>query len=339
MWLHEMTPPERGSKVPVVVMGLGVIGREVALAALSCDEVDFLGAVDSNPTFEKRKLSELLGVETAPGVVRASLEDLGRIPKGSVLLHCTGSSLSEVSSQLLEAIAAKMNVVSTCEELSFPFLKYPELADRLDRAAMKNHVSVLGTGVNPGFVLDRLVATLGQVCGVVRRVKASRVVDARTRREALQRKIGAGLSEEEFMNRVDAHSVGHVGLIESCALASLGVGMNCDDFEEEIVPVIAEEDIEGGAFLVKRGQVAGMSQTAVGFEEGQERIRLDLTIAVGAEDVGDRIEIDSDLKLKMEIAGGIAGDRATANVVVNAAARVSAAEAGLLTVLELPAGR
>jgi len=188
-------------------------------------------------------------------------------------------------------------------------------------------------------VLDRLVAVAGQVCGEVRRAVATRVVDARSRREALQRKIGAGLTEDEFNALAEKDQIGHVGMVESAALCSLGLGLDCDDFEEELVPVIAEEDISGGAFPVKAGKVAGISQTAVGLEDGQERVRLELTIAVGADDPGDRILLDADPPVELSIKGGVAGDRATANVVVNAAPRVTAADAGLLTVLELPSGR
>lgn len=325
--------------VPVVVMGLGFIGQEIARAAHASPEVKLIGAVDSNPQLAGKKLGELLGNHQLSVRVAPRLSDaLGKVRR-AVLLHATGSRLPQVMEQLLEAAELGMSVVSTCEELSFPFLKYPELAAKLDRAAQKAGVTVLGTGVNPGFVMDRLVATAGQVCGPVRRAVATRVVDARTRREALQRKIGAGLSEDEFNALAEKDQIGHVGLLESAALCSVGLGLECDDFEEELVPVIAEEEIQGGAFPVKAGRVAGISQTAVGLEDGQERVRLELTIAVGAEDPGDRIQIDADPPIELLVKGGIAGDRATANVVVNAAPRVTAADAGLLTVLELPSGR
>lgn len=255
------------------------------------------------------------------------------------MLHATGSRLPPVMDQVLEAVRLGVPVVSTCEELAFPYVKHPELAQKLDRAAQRAGVAVLGAGVNPGFIFDRLVATVGQALGQVRHVTAARVVDARMRREALQRKIGAGLSEEEFLELADKGQLGHVGLVESAALCALGLGLDCDDFEEEIVPVIAEEDIEGAAFPVKKGRVAGISQTATGLEEGQERVRLELTIAVGAEHPGDRITLDGEPKVELEIKGGVSGDQATANILVNAAPRLTAAEPGLLTVLELPAGR
>jgi 2,4-diaminopentanoate dehydrogenase len=325
--------------VPVVVMGLGFIGQEIARAAHTSPELKLIGAVDTHPQLAGKKLGDLLRDPSLKMPISRSLPEAVGKARGVVLLHATGSRLQQVMDQLLEAVKLGLPVVSTCEELAFPFLKHPELAHKLDRAAEKAGVSVLGTGVNPGFVLDRLVATMGQVCMGVRHVSAVRVVDARSRREALQRKVGAGLTEEEFDQLVDKDQMGHVGLLESAALCALGLGLDCDDFEEEIVPVIAEEDIEGAAFPVKKGRVAGICQTAAGLENGQERVRLELTIAVGAENPGDRIILEGEPRVELEIKSGVAGDQATANIVVNAAPRLTAAEPGLLTVLELPAGR
>lgn len=338
------SPKQRGAaatdgRVPVVVMGLGYIGQEIARAALKSEELELVGAVDKSPSLVGKKLGDLLGVPAGTFKVTPTISQAVGRRKGVVLLHATGSKLPQVKDQVLEALSHGMHVVSTCEELAFPWFNHPELAETLDRAAQRAGVSVLGTGINPGFIMDRLVATLGQACGPVRHVKVTRVVDARTRRAALQRKIGAGLTEEEFFSWVDQDRVGHVGLVESAALAALGVGLDCDDFEEELTPVFAEEDIAGGAFPVKKGRVAGLHQVAVGLAEGQERVRLELTLAMGAEEVGDVIEIDADPPVRAIISGGFAGERATANLVVNAAPRVGAAQPGLLTVLELPAAR
>lgn len=323
-------------RVPVVVMGLGHIGREICRAALASEEVELLGVVDHAPGLSGTSLGELLGMSSSLRV-STTLKD-AEAPKGAVLLHATGSRLEAVLEELLQAVRQGHAVVSTCEELAFPFLRHPELAERLDRAAMRAGVSVVGTGVNPGFVFDRLVATLGQTVGTVRHVKATRSVDAGTRRESFQRKVGAGLTEEAFQELAEKDAVGHTGLVESAALCALGLGLDCDDFEEELVPLLAEEDFRGSPIPVRKGQVAGVQQTAVGLEDGQERVRLELTLAVGAEAV-DRLVLDADTRLTVEIPGGIPGDSATAHLVVHAAPRLTAASSGLLTVLDLPAGR
>lgn len=336
---RQQAPKAPSGPVPVVVMGLGYIGQEIARAALQSEEVELIGAVDKAPSLAGRKLGEVLGLPAGTFKVSPTIAQAVGRRQGVVLLHATGSRLPQVSDQILEALSHGMHVVSTCEELAFPWFHHPELAEKLERAAQRAGTTVLGTGVNPGFVMDRLAATLGQVCGPVRHAKVSRVVDARTRREALQRKVGAGLSEEEFFHLVDQDALGHVGLVESAALCALGLGLDCDDFEEELTPVFAEEDIAGGAFVVRKGRVAGMHQVAVGLAEGKELVRLELTIAVGADEPGDRVELDADPKVALTIEGGLAGDRATAHLVVNAAPRITAAQPGVLTVLELPAGR
>jgi 2,4-diaminopentanoate dehydrogenase len=323
--------------VPVVVMGLGAIGREIARAALQSEEVTLVGAVDTHPALVGKRLDEL-GVPS-PLKVEAELRRGPARGRRPVVLHATFSSLAAVADQVLAAVKEGHPVVSTCEELAFPWVRYPELAEKLERAAQRAGVAVLGTGVNPGFVLDRLAATLGQTLGPVRHVLARRVVDARGRREALQRKIGAGLTEDEFDALAAEGAVGHVGLVESAALCALGLGIDLEEYEEEVVPVIAHEDIPGGAFIVPRGRVAGVNQTVVGLEDGQERVRLELMLALGAEPPGDQIVIESDTRLTLDIPGGIPGDSATAQLVVHAAPRVTSAESGLLTVLDLPAGR
>lgn len=323
--------------VPVVVMGLGAIGREIARAALQSEEVTLVAAVDTHPALVGKRLDEL-GVASAIKVQPELRRGPARGPR-PVVLHATGSSLSAIADQLLAAVKEGHPVVSTCEELAFPWVRYPELAERLERAAQRAGVTVLGTGVNPGFVLDRLAATLGQTLGPIRHVLARRVVDARGRREALQRKIGAGLTEDAFDALAAEGRVGHVGLVESAALCALGLGMDLEEYEEEVAPVIAHEDIPGGAFVVPRGRVAGVNQIVVGLQDGQERVRLELMLALGAEPPGDHIVIESDTRLTVDVQGGIPGDAATAHLVVHAAPRVASAESGLLTVLDLPAGR
>jgi 4-hydroxy-tetrahydrodipicolinate reductase len=324
--------------IPVAIMGLGFIGREIARAALASPELALVAAVDSAPSLHHKPLAEL--VPGAPKSLRVE-PDAARVLAnltGGVLLHATGSRFEEVYPQLEAAARCGVHVVSTCEELAFPWLHFEEKADALDRLAKSRKACLLGTGVNPGFVLDRLVATAGAVCGHVRHIHAVRVVDASGRREALQRRIGMGMSEDEFARRAEAGKLGHVGLEESAALCALGLGLDCDEFEEDVDALIADEDF-AGVVPVKKGQVAGVYQRARGFLEGRQIVELELTIAAGVEESYDLIELDAEPKVRLKVEGGYPGETATAWAVVNAAPRLLSAEPGLLTVLELPAGR
>jgi 4-hydroxy-tetrahydrodipicolinate reductase len=326
--------------IPVVLMGLGAIGRGIARAALAKGELEIVAAIDLDRSRVGKKLSDVLD-SPAPDVVIADDANAVMRKVGSgVLLHATGSRLDRVEGELAQALSAGLSVVSTCEELSYPWLRHPEIAERLDKIAERRKVALLGTGVNPGFVLDRLPATLGAVCGRVDRVRCLRIVDSRTRRAQLQRKVGAGLNEEEFDRGVDEGAIGHVGLMESAALAALGVGLEVDEVDESIDPYIADEDVAGeGDLRVPKGGVCGVHQIARAFHDGREVAHLELVIALGAKDPRDELELEGEPGIKCVIPGGTPGDKATAWAVVHAAPLVHGAEPGLITVLDLPAGR
>jgi 4-hydroxy-tetrahydrodipicolinate reductase len=318
--------------IPVVVMGLGEIGRAIARAALSSPDLDVVAAVD--PAHAGRSLEELVGLP-CPGIEVAA-ERPRSVARGGVVLHATGSRFDEVGTEVEEAVRDGLSVVSTCEELAYPWLANEARADALDRLASARGVVVLGTGVNPGFVLDRLPAFLSQVTGPVRHVRASRVVDVARRRPGLARKVGVGLTEEAFAERAEHGEIGHVGLSESAVLVARGCRLEFDEVaDEEIEAVIAEEDAEGGP---RRGEVAGLRQVARLYSEGREVVLLELDLHAGA-DPRDEVEIDADPPLRAVVAGGVPGDLATANAVVHAARVVGALAPGLATVLDLPSGR
>ncbi len=327
------------SGIPIVLMGLGEIGRAIGRAALARPDLRLVAAVDPHPSVVGRPLSEVLGIQ-APGLtVAEDLADVAGAARGGVVLQATRSRFDEVLPDLREAVGAGLHVISTCEELAWPWLRHDEEAAALDRLCHDRNVAVLGTGVNPGFVLDRLPAVLAQVTGPVRHVRGVRVVDVGRRRAALQRKAGVGLDERAFHDAADKGEIGHVGLGESAALVAEGcIGLEEYEVDEDIVPLVAEEDGDG-AVPVKAGQVAGLHHEARVFaEDGREAVRLELTLALGAEDPRDELALDADPPVRVVVPGGIFGDAATAHAVVNAVPAVVELR-GIVSVLDLPVGR
>jgi hypothetical protein len=327
---------EHGSGIPVLVAGLGEIGRAIARSVLETPGLRLVGAIDPAPGLAGKALEAILGAP-CPGRVAAESRQVLDAAEGGVLLQATTSSFEEVRPQIERAVRARLSVASTCEQLAYPWLRHEAAADALDRLCEKNDVAVVGTGVNPGFALDRLPAMLSQVTGPVRHVHGTRVVDAGERRVALQRKIGAGLSEEEFEARSERGEVGHVGLAESAVLAALGCGLEVDEVEEEIEPVLATRE-HASAVPVEEGRVAGVRQLARGFGDGREVVRLELVVAVGAEHPRDEVRLDADPPLRLHVPGGISGDGATAWAMIHAAEALPVLR-GLVTVLDLPPGR
>jgi len=327
--------PDGEGRLPVVVIGLDSMGRLTAEAALKHPELELVGAAD--PRQAGARLGEL--VPGAPALeVAPSADALYRRARGGIALVCLGSSLDEVAPEIERAARAGVGVVSSCAELANAWFVDPELAGTIDVAARRGGVSVLGAGADPGFALDRLVVTLGAVCGDVRSVAATRSVDAGGLDRARQERLGIGLEVPRFEARADDGAVGHVGLSESCALVADGLALSVDEIEEEIEPIVAEAEVRLADRAIAPGGVSGVRQIARALEEGREVVRLTWEAAVGME-ASIRIRIDADPPIEAVLPGGLGGERAAAWALVNAAPRVAASEPGLLDVLDLPAGR
>jgi 4-hydroxy-tetrahydrodipicolinate reductase len=232
------------------------------------------------------------------------------------------------------AAAAHIHVVSSCEDLAFAEWGTPELARKIDALALAGGIAVLGTGVNPGFVMDRLPLQLAGACVRVNTIRVERVVDAAKRRGPLRAKVGADLTPDQFAAGVAERKLGHRGLPESCALIGRGLRIHFDEIQTSIAPVIATASAPRAG--VAPGRVAGLRQSAIGLYAGREVARLDLEMSVCAPDPHDRIQIDGDPPLDVRIAGGTHGDRGTVGTIINAIPALIAATPGLKTVLDLP---
>jgi len=253
-------------------------------------------------------------------------------------MHTTSSSLPKVMDQLMACLTVGSCVVSTCEELSYPYRTYPELAAALDQEAKDAGVALVGTGINPGFVMDKLVVTLAAVSQRIEHARALRIVDASKRRLPLQKKIGAGMSLEEFKAKMKEGVIKHVGLPESVAMVADSLGLRVDEITETIEPKVSTERVATEFLTVEAGQVAGVRQIARGLFEDQERIYMELQMYVGAEDPADTVELKGHPNIRLVIPGGSHGDIATASVAVNSIPAILEAPSGLRTSRDLPIG-
>ncbi len=322
--------------VKVLQYGVGSIGSKTVKALISKPWIEVVGAVDSDETKKDRDLGIVAGLNRRLDVkVYGSLAEALKHVKVDIVLHTTSSWLDLVEPQILEIIESKLSVISTCEELAYPWRRSPEAAKRIDEAARKNGVVVLGTGVNPGFVLDTMVLSLTSVCISIDKIEAWRIVDASKRRLPLQKKIGSGMSVEEFRRAVQKGRMGHVGLRESFDMIADCLGWSFNYVRESLEPVVASETIETEFFKIKPGQVIGVSQSIGGFIDGFEKLKLNLQMYLNAKNPRDSVKIEGVPSLEFEVKNGIPGDEATVAMIVNMIPRVLSAEPGLKTMKDL----
>ena len=316
--------------ITVAQYGIGPIGAEIARLLFTKPWIKVVGAVDIDPNKIGKDLGDVIGLGRQTGViVTADLQG-----KPDVVCHSTGSRLRDVAGQLASLLERGSSVVSTCEELAFPLDR--EIREQLQQVARGANVALLGTGVNPGFVMDKLPLTLTAVCQEVKSVQIIRIQNASTRREPLQRKVGAGMTVEQFRGAVASGAIKHMGLRESLILVGNGLGVEFESVsDEDIQPIVAERDITTQYLTVTRGQVAGVHQTIYG--KGRIDVSLELRMYVGAEDVAaDRVIVKGVPDLDMTIKDGVHGDRATAAMVVNCIPRIVQARPGVLTMDDIP---
>lgn len=323
--------------IKVVQYGLGPIGLGIVEVLLARPWIQLVGAIDIDKSKVGKDVGQLLGSSKNTGVIVSdNVEDVLKKTAPQIVTHATSSYMETIHPQIVKIIERGANVVSTAEELSYPFIKHPELAKELDDKARDRKTVVLGTGINPGFLLDTLVVALSGVCQKVNSIRAERVVDASRRRLPLQKKIGAGLSPSEFEKKVAQGTIKHVGLPESVGLIALAMGWKVGEIQERISPVIAEKEVTSDFIQVPPGGVSGVRQVAKGILAGQELVVLDLRMYLGAENPHDSVLIDGIPPVDMIIRGGVQGDRATPAIIVNSIPKIMSLEPGLRTMLDLP---
>ena len=320
----------------VMQIGLGPIGCAVSRLLVQKSGWHIVAAVDADPAKQGRDVGEVVGLEQRLGVTVAS--DLAAIPSSGIDLAflTTVSTFPEVLPTLSTLIQHGIDVVSSTEELFYPYYRYAEQALALDELAKQHGVSVLGTGINPGFVMDTLVLVLTGVCQHITRIAVTRVANASGARPSLQRKLGLGLTPDVFAEHTAQRHVGVFGLVDSLAFLAYILKWHMDDFKERLVPVIADKPVRLAQGRVELGQVCGVRYMVKGMSHWKEVISFDLRMYLEAGNVRDTIYIEGTPTIEMTLKSNDMGDVAAAGLLVNMSPLVHQARAGLLTMVDLP---
>jgi 4-hydroxy-tetrahydrodipicolinate reductase len=326
-------------KVQVVLYGVGAVGSMFARSLLEKEGVEIVGAIDIAKDKAGKDLGDVIGLGKKVGIKISNDADatLSSV-ETDVAIHATSSFLKDTFAQIASIVKHGVNVISTCEELSYPYLTEPKLAIELDAIAKKYDATVLGSGINPGFLMDTLVITLTAPCKKIEKIEATRVMNAATRRVPFQKKIGAGLTTKEFERKIKKKEItGHVGLEQSIAMIADALAWKLDKIiAEPVEPVITKKPVASKDIQVNAGKVAGLKQKAKGIKGSKEVILLDFQAYIGAQEEYDAVTIAGVPPINQKISPCVHGDVGTIAMVVNAIPKVINAPAGLLTMKDLP---
>ncbi|MCB0309515.1 MAG: hypothetical protein KDD48_09100 [Bdellovibrionales bacterium] len=308
----------------LILIGFGPVGQILCSQILQRPNIQLVGVVDSDQNKIGQSISNF--IEGAPKdiAVVENLSQVSQIPDVACL--ATSSHLVQIFDSLKECAERNINVVSTCEELIFPWRHHQELATQIDRLGTAHNISILGTGVNPGFLMDYLPIALSGLCANVESIQIERIQNAQTRRRPFQNKIGAGLKRTEFEQQKQLGRLGHIGLKESADMIAYAMNWTLTKFEETFEPLMDDRD----------DLVSGIRQTYVGIFQNAEKIKLTFSASLNENNPRDHFIFNAKPNFELTIPGAIQGDIGTTSIILNAANKIVHAKAGLRTMLDMP---
>ena len=319
--------------INILQIGFGPLGIQIGNFIAQKSTIETIAVIDLSTNLIGKSLKEIdsnLSNETYIYDSIASFLKASEI-KPDIAIITTVSSLEKLIPQVHEVAKLGIPVISTCEELSYPWVLQPKLSQKLDEICKQYNIACLGTGVNPGFLMDYLPSVMSSVCENIEKITVERVQDATPRRIPFQQKIGAGLSIEEFRNKESEGTLRHVGLKESVYLLAKSIGLELDEVIESLEPVLALEPVSSSAINVDKGEARGVEQIAFGNKDGICKIEMHFKAAIGEPRSFDRITVKGTPSFSSEIDGGINGDIATCAIAINAINSVLNASPGLHT--------
>lgn len=333
--------------VKVALWGFGAMGSGIAKVLLNKKGVDIVGVCDLHPMRVGKSIFELLGIERGNREDVLVLSEIDKVVSEKscdVCVLATDSFTVKAYDKIVALLKKKVNVISTAEEMSYPKANNPELTAKMDEIAKENGVTVLGTGINPGLIMDLLVVCLTGCMTDVESITAKRVNSLSPFGPAVMEEQGVGLSVKNFNEGVESgHLAGHVGFRESVNMIGDAIGWKIDGFEQQMKAIVTSVDRKSPYGFAKAGDVAGVNMTGQGYVDGEVKINMIHPQQIEPECegtyTGDYIELKGTPYVNMSIKPEVDGGIGTIAMCVNMIPAVINARSGLVTMIDLPVPR
>ncbi len=329
-------------KIRVLILGSGRMGAGIARLLLQKKGIELVGLYARRPERAGIDVGCLLGLDHDLGIfISNDLNAAIAQARPHIAIQATCSQLADATAELTTLLQRGVSVISTAEEMAFPTASAPDVARELRQLATAHNAALLGSGINPGFVLDLLVIALSGVCSDIRSITASRINDLSPYGHTVLATQGVGMSPQAFAQGLeDGSVVGHIGFHQSIHMIAAALGWEIDRIEESREPIISSVQRETPLISVKPGQVAGCHHKAVAYRQGRAVITLNHPQQIHPQlegiETGDSITIEGSPDIHLSGSPEIPGGEGTCALVVNMIPRVLNAAPGLHTMAELP---
>lgn len=323
----------------IVIAGVGGVGKNVTRLLSARPGYNVVAAYTRNESYAGIDLGEHAGGEPLKVTITTDRET-ALASEADLLLIATTSFLRDVEDDIRAGIARGLNVITTAEEAAYPWIIDAKLADELHRLAIDRHVSIIGLGLNPGFIFDALLLTATAVAWDVQNIRIRRVVDISSFSEAIQRRLGIGFTADEFRAGVTAESItGHIGFPQSFHLAARCLGRIVDHVDKSFEPLVADRKYVNEHLEVQPGTTGGFIQYYDAIVDGNPWMTAEFVAHVDPGSVGytpaDTIFINGFNGINLTIEPGCQPQLGTAGMIANSITRVIEAQPGFISVADL----
>lgn len=333
-------------KIKVLIWGFGAMGKGMAEMLYHKKGVEIVGVCDLNPELVGKEMFEVLNrTPNGPEIkISNNIDQLLETSKADVCLLATDSFVKGAYDKIIKIVTRGMNCISTAEEMAYPKSHEPKLAQQMDTIAKAHGVTILGTGINPGFIMDLLVVALSGVMADVKHIEAKRVNSLSPFGPAVMHEQGVGITLDEYHTRMqDGSLAGHVGFKESVDMIADALGVKLDGFNQQMEPIVTSIDRKSTYGEAKANTLAGINMTGQGLVSGNVFINMihpqQIEPEMEGTHTGDYINIQGTPPVHMAITPEIDGGIGTIAMCVNMIPHVINAKPGLKTMIDLPVPR
>lgn len=334
-------------QVKIVIWGFGAMGSGMAKMILKKKGFDIVGVCDAFDGFVGKSIFKLLNVEnhqTHDVKVKKNIEEILTKEKPDLVLLATDSFTRKAYDKIKKIVNHKINVISTAEEMAYPYDKEPELSKKMDKLAKENGVTILGTGVNPGMMMDLLAICISGVMEDVGDMEISRVNSLSPFGKTVMEEQGVGLTVNEFESKLAAGDIaGHVGFIESTNMIADALGLKIKDFKQFMTPIITDVDRKSPYGFANKGNVCGVDMRSFTKLENGHVINMihpqQIEPELAGTNTGDYIKIKGKPEINLSNVPEVEGGIGTIAICVNMIPHVINSKPGLKTMIDLPVPR
>ncbi|MEG1528540.1 MAG: 2,4-diaminopentanoate dehydrogenase [Clostridia bacterium] len=333
--------------IKVAIWGFGAMGSGICKTLLGKKGVDIVGVCDIHPLRVGKSIFEMLKVERgdrADVLVQSDISKVVFNKNCDIAVLATDSYTAKAFDKIKYIVEQGVNVISTAEEMSYPKAQQPKLAQKIDLLAKEHNVSVLGTGINPGLIMDLLVVCLTGCMTDVTGIEAKRVNSLSPFGPAVMEEQGVGISVKEFEDGVTSGKLaGHVGFAESVNMIADALSWKIDKFTQQMKPIVTTVDRKSPYGKADAGDVAGVNMTGQAYVDGEVKINMihpqQIEPEMEGTFTGDYITLAGNPPVSMSIKPEVNGGIGTIAMVVNMIPACINADSGLVTMIDLPVPR